>query len=131
MDRATRRRFDKELEAVLAELPPRVQQLLEEVPLHVEDYPPPEVLAEFGMTHRDELCGLHSGVPLNQRSIDQPWRLPDVVTIYREGILAAATGEDGRVSRRRLREEIRITILHELAHHFGMSEEELEELGYG
>ncbi len=131
MDKITRRRFDKELEYVLSQLPPRVHELLDEVPLHVEDYPPPEVLAEFGMTHRDELCGLHSGIPLSQRSVDQPWRLPDVITIYREGILAAATDEDGRVSRHRLREEIRITILHELAHHFGMTEDELDQLGYG
>jgi predicted Zn-dependent protease with MMP-like domain len=57
--------------------------------------------------------------------------LPDVVTIYREGILRAARGADGRVRRDRLLREIRTTVLHELAHHHGIDEEELRELGYG
>jgi predicted Zn-dependent protease with MMP-like domain len=54
-----------------------------------------------------------------------------VVTIYREGILAAAGGDWGRVRADRLQAEIRITILHELAHFHGLSEQELRELGYG
>jgi predicted Zn-dependent protease with MMP-like domain len=53
------------------------------------------------------------------------------VTVYREGILAMAADVDGRVTAERLREQIRITILHELAHFHGLSEEELEQLGYG
>ena len=54
-----------------------------------------------------------------------------MVTIYRMGILAAARDRHGRVRPRRLRKEIRITILHELAHFHGLTEEQLEELGYG
>jgi len=119
------------LERVLAELPPAVHRLLEQVPLHVEDYPPPEVLKEKGMDDPDELCGLFTGVALTERSVEDSGRLPDVVTIYRLGILAAARDEDGRVRAGRLREEIRITILHELAHFHGLDEEQLEELGYG
>ena len=57
--------------------------------------------------------------------------LPDVVTIYREGILSAAADRRGRISGDRLRQQIRITILHELAHHHGLTEEELRKLGYG
>jgi len=119
------------LERVLAELPPAVHRLLEQVPLHVEDYPPPAVLKEKGMDDPDELCGLFTGVALTERSVEDSGRLPDVVTIYRLGILAAARDEDGRVRAGRLREEIRITILHELAHFHGLDEEQLEELGYG
>lgn len=57
--------------------------------------------------------------------------LPDVITIYREGILRASADRRGRISNDRLREQIRITILHELGHHHGMTEDDLEELGYG
>ncbi len=131
MKASTRERFDRQLERVLAELPPTVHRLLDQVPLHVEDYPPREVLEEKGIDEPDELCGLFTGVALTERSVEDSGRLPDVVTIYRLGILAAARDEDGRVRNDRLREEIRITILHELAHFHGLDEEQLEELGYG
>jgi predicted Zn-dependent protease with MMP-like domain len=125
-----RERFDRQLQKVLDLLPPMVHDLIEQVPLHVEDYPSPQVMAELGVKYRDELCGLYTGIPLDRRSITQSGNLPDVVTIYREGILAAAADSSGRVSRKRLRGQIRITILHELAHHHGISEKDLEELGY-
>ncbi|HID75142.1 MAG TPA: metallopeptidase family protein [Planctomycetaceae bacterium] len=131
MDPRLRRRFDLVLEEVLRELPPLVHQLIEKVPLHVEDYPSPEVMARTGVRDRRQLCGLYTGIPITHKSVQHSGTLPDVVTIYREGILAAATGPDGRVRKRRLRQEIRTTILHELAHHHGMDEDELRRLGYG
>lgn len=130
MDPRTRRQFDRILEEVLRQMPPLVHELIEQVPLHVEDYPPPNVLWEHGVRYRDELCGRYTGIPIGQKSIQHSGTLPDVVTIYREGILAAAMGPYGRVSTKRLREQIRITILHELGHYHGLSEEELRELGY-
>jgi len=80
---------------------------------------------------RNQLCGLYTGIPLSDKSIQHSGVMPDVVTIFREGVLASARGYDGRVRRDRLREEIRITVLHELAHHHGIDEDELWELGYG
>jgi predicted Zn-dependent protease with MMP-like domain len=126
-----RRRFDDELEWVLERLPPMVHELIEKVPLHVEDHPSAEVMAKTGVRYRDQLCGLYTGIPLSQRSIQHSGTLPDVVTIYREGILEAARDARGRVRSDRLREQIRITVLHELAHHHGLDEDELRELGYG
>lgn len=130
MDAATRRKFDRQLEWVLRRLPPEVKELLEEVPLHVEDHPSPEVMREMGIEHRDELCGWYSGVPLGDRSATHPPPLPDMVFLYREGNLALATDDDGYVDIDALREEIRITILHELGHYHGMDEEELGDLGF-
>ena len=130
MNPRTRRHFDLLVDEVLAEMPPMVHELIEKVPLHVEDYPSPEVAKEMGLEYRDDLCGLHSGIPLTERSIQDSGQLPSVVTIYREGILAQAADDDGRVRKSRIREEIRITILHELAHHHGLDEDELRELGY-
>ena len=131
MNPQQRRRFDELLERVLAELPPTVHELIDKVPLHVEDYPSPRVMEETGVRHREELCGLYTGIPLTERSVTHSGTLPDVVTIYREGILAAASDMDGRVRTKRLLREIRITVLHELAHHHGLDEDELRELGYG
>ena len=68
---------------------------------------------------------------MTNKSIEHSGTLPDVVTVYREGILSAARDRRGRVSNERLRREIRITILHELAHYHGLDEDELRELGYG
>lgn len=131
MKQSLRDRFDRQVERVLAGMPPLVHQLLERIPLHVEDHPPRDVMEEKGLVDLDELCGLFTGVSIQERSVDGPAQLPDFVTIYRLGILAAASDDHGHVSSARLREEIRITILHELAHFHGLDEEELEELGYG
>lgn len=130
MNPATRERFDRLLEEVLAELPPAVHDLIDRVPLHVEDHPSDEVMKEMGIEYRDELCGLYTGRPLTDKSVDEPHPLPDFVTIYRQGIIAAARDQAGRLRPRRLRKEIRTTILHELAHHHGIDEDELRELGY-
>ena len=131
MNPETRNRFDNIFEEVLEELPPVVHELIEKVPLVVEDYPSRRVMEETGIHDRRELCGLYTGIPLTERSVWQSGTLPDVVTIYREGILSIAADRTGHVGTRRLREEIRITILHELAHHHGLDEDELRELGYG
>jgi predicted Zn-dependent protease with MMP-like domain len=126
----TRRRFDEQLERVLADMPPLVHELLEKIPLHVEDHPSEEMMDRMGIEYLDELCGLYTGIPITERSITHSGTLPDAVTIFREGILSAAADDAGRIRPGRLRREIRITILHELAHHHGLGEEELRALGY-
>ena len=130
MDQRTRDRFDRQLERVLAAMPPLVHKLLERIPLHVEDYPSREVMEEKGVSGPADLCGLFTGVALPEKSIEHSGMLPDVVTIYRLGIMEAARDEFGRVSAEALREEIRVTLLHELAHFHGLDEDELEQLGY-
>ena len=126
-----RDRFDRELEDVLSHMPPLIHQLIDEVPLVVEDHPSEETAKELGIRYRDDLCGLYTGIPLSDRSVMHSGVLSDVVTIYREGITRAASDELGYVHLEELREQIRITILHELGHHHGLDEDELHELGYG
>ena len=108
-----------------------VHDLLEKVPLHVEDHPSDEIMDDRGVEYLDELCGLYTGIPLNERSIQHSGTLPDVVTIYREGILTASADAAGHIRPEKLREEIRITILHELGHHHGLTEDDLDRLGFG
>ncbi len=126
-----REKFDRVLEKVLADLPAAVHQILDEVPLIVEDHPSAEIMREMEVTERDELCGLYDGIPLSEPE-HRPRRVtPDGILIFREGIMAAATDDAGRVNRQELREQIRITILHEVGHHHGLTEEDLDKLGYG
>ena len=137
MTRSERERFDRLFEEVLASLPEGGHALIEEVPLVLEDRPSRQLLRELGIEDDDEiLCGLHTGVPLTDRSVERP-DASDVVQIFREGVVDMAGGweedEDdegpfGGVER--IREEIRITILHELGHHFGLGEDDLDRLGY-
>ncbi len=126
-----RRRFDEQFEWVLEQMPPLVHELIERVPLHVEDYPSAEVMEQTGVRCIDSLCGLYTGIPIKDKSVWHSGVMPDVVTIYREGILSVAADRTGRIATERLREEIRITILHELAHHHGLNEDDLQKLGYG
>ena len=131
MDPQSRDNFDRHLEQVLAKLPPRIAALLDRVPLYVEDYPSAAMLKQLGMHDRRELCGLYTGIPRIERSIEGPPVPSDAIQIFREGILAQTRYLSGKMSGEPLREQIRITVLHELGHHFGMTEEELEEMGYG
>ena len=126
-----RRRFDEQLEIVLAELPESIHRLMEEVPLIVEDYPSADVLKEMEIDDPEELCGLYSGVPLTEPESRGFRHLPDHILIYRAGILNSAINDEGRITKTELRKQIRITILHEMGHHHGLNEEELRELGYG
>ena len=139
MDAAERERFDALVETEVAGLPYAIQLLLQETPLLVEDGPADSVLAEFGIPpeHADELCGLHSGVGLTERSVEDTPELPETITIYRQGIVALAGGWEPAAAEasapggvERIAMEIRITILHEVGHHFGLSEEDLDKLGF-
>jgi len=132
MDAKSREHFDLHLETVLANLPASIATLLDRVPMIVEDYPSDALVRQLGLHSRRQLCGLYTGIPLTNRSIQGPPVPSDAIQIFREGILSQTRYLDGgRVTNEGLREQIRITILHELGHHFGMTEEDLDELGYG
>lgn len=127
-------RFDALLERLLGALPDRVRAVLDEVPLHVMDEPDRLILKDLGIEPADledaveELCGLHTGFMLTERPIELDAVLPDEIHLFRRGIALMAGGwnaDDETVA-----EQIRITLLHEIGHHFGLEEEDLDELGY-
>lgn len=129
-----RERFDALLERELDALPGRVRGVLEEVPLHVMDEPDPRILHDLGVQPEDieaateELCGLHTGFMLTERPIELDAVLPDEIHLFRRGIALMAGGWD--TDDETLSEQIRITLLHEIGHHFGLEEDDLDELGY-
>ncbi len=123
--------FDEQLEVVLAELPQQVKDLMNDVPMVVEDYPSDQVMRKMRVRHRGQLCGLYTGIPLIHRSVEQ-WGVPsDVIHLFRQGILGQARRRDGDVDVAELQKQIRKTILHEYGHHHGLTERDLRELGYG
>ncbi|MBM4113371.1 MAG: metallopeptidase family protein [Phycisphaerae bacterium] len=139
IDDDERERFDELLEEELDRLPARLKRMLDETPLIVEDAPSRKLLRELGLDpDEDDLCGLHSGVALTERSVTDRPEIPDRIEIFRRGIIDEAGGwepwvdDDGTElgGEQSVRREIRITILHEIGHHYGLSEEDLERLGY-
>lgn len=115
----------KEVAQVLDRLPRRFREQLRNVEFVVEERPSAELLRSEGFDPRvDTLYGIYQGVPLPDRSSLDPPLIPDKITIFAEPLLEdfPDPGE--------LREEIRVTVLHEIAHYFGMDEDEVEDLGY-
>ena len=138
MNQRNREYFDKQVGWVLDRLPRKILRLLLEVPLHVDDQPSKQLLEDLKIDDPEALCGFYNGVPLNEVSVfgahvylsaGVPY--PNNITIFRRGIVAGARDERGKISRNSLRQQIRITILHELAHFHGMDEDEITEIGYG
>lgn len=133
VDDRRRERFDALLEGVLERLPPGVLRLLDEVPLIVLDEPTPDMLVDLGVPReewaeeRRSLCGLHSGVSLIDQSVEVSGELPGQIHLFRRGIVRAAGGWDDEA---KVEEEIRVTVLHEIGHHFGLEEDDLDRLGY-
>jgi predicted Zn-dependent protease with MMP-like domain len=106
--------FEQEVEEAVASLPDDLREAVSNVAILVEDEPP----------RGQPLLGLYQGIPLTRRGSGYAGVLPDKITIYR-GPLERLYGAD----RESLRRQIRRVVLHEIAHHFGISDERLEELG--
>ena len=106
--------FEEHVEEALASLPADLRRAMSNVEIVVEDENPED----------HDLFGLYFGIPLTERG-DYAGVLPDKIAIYRLP-LEGEFGGDPAV----LQEEIRITVLHEIAHHFGIDEDRLEELGW-
>ena len=105
--------FDQIVQEALDSLPAELRDRMSNVELVVEDEPPPG----------QPLLGLYQGVPLTRRGSGYSGALPDKITIYR-GPLERLYGHDPEL----LRAQIRHVVLHEVAHHFGISDERLIEL---
>ena len=130
MNDSERDRFDALLDQVFDALPPALRTLVQEVPVIVDDVPDSRTLEEMGEEDELGLLGLHSGTPFTERSVEASGELPPDIRLFREGIVDLAGGWDAPDADERVREQIRITLLHEIGHQFGLSEEDLERLGY-
>lgn len=130
MTDAERARFDALFDEAIASLPESLHALLEEAPVIVDDRPSKEMLAELGVPDDETLCGLHTGVALTERSVEHSGVPTDVIHLFREGIVETAGGWEQPDADEAVYEEIMITLLHEIGHHFGLDEDDLDKLGY-
>ena len=109
-----REAFGQLVEHALDSIPPELGRLMRNVAVLVED-----------MGASPNLLGLYTGVPLTQRTTNYAGFLPDRITIYRLPILERCNTEVDVI------EMVRVTVVHEVGHHFGLSDNRLRELGYG
>ena len=123
--RISRKDFEDAVERALERVPEIFHAQLKNMTIAVEDRPSRELLMEMDVPPDETLFGVFTGVPLPERSVTEPPLYPDVILIFREPLMAACH------SRAELEEEIAITVVHELAHYVGLSEDRLDELGYG
>lgn len=111
----TPERFEELVSDALDLIPPDLAQAIDNVVVLVEDRHPSE----------PDLLGLYQGIALTERDTTYAGALPDTITIYRESLLEMCDSEEDVV------EEVAITVIHELAHHFGIDDDRLHELGWG
>ncbi|WFG46674.1 hypothetical protein PaSha_10235 [Pseudonocardia alni] len=108
-------RFDELVGGALDLVPVELAAAMDNVVVLVEPRHPDE----------PDLLGLYEGVALTERTADYAGELPDRITVYRDAVLDFCEDEEQVV------DEVAITVVHEIAHHFGISEEKLHELGWG
>lgn len=134
MDPRIRRRFDDLLDREVSALPPHIHEVLDELPLIVDDEPGDDILSDLGYASgQADLCGLHEAVPITDRGVEDTGMLPGRLMLFRGPIvrLSGYRVVGGvEVNAGELRRQIHITLLHEIGHHFGLDEDDLEALGY-
>lgn len=109
--------FDRLVDEAVAQLPSGIGDFMDNVALFIEDDSPPD-----GPT----LLGVYDGIPLTERGASSlSFVPPDTITLFKNPLIDYAEDAD------HLREEILVTIVHEIAHHYGIEEERLHELGWG
>lgn len=118
-----RRKFEALVRQALEDLPEDIEKVMTNIDIVVEDQPTHKLATELG-TERENLLGLYQGIPLTERGESYFGVLPDRIALYQSNIERSAR------SRQELKQIVRRTVLHEIAHHFGIDDERLDELGW-
>jgi predicted Zn-dependent protease with MMP-like domain len=121
----SQKEFDKAVHRAFRRIPPEIRDQMENVMIAVRKRPSREMLDDLGMSRDNPPLGLYQGASLMERSVFAPPIYPDTIFVFQEPL------EEMCVTMEELEREIEITVVHEVAHFLGMSEERLTELGYG
>jgi predicted Zn-dependent protease with MMP-like domain len=116
--------FERLVAEALDDLPPFFQARMVNVEVLIQLWPTHSDLRRAGLPAGHMLLGLYSGIPLTERNQGYNLVPPDTITLF-QGTIERAAGDDPA----RVRIQVRRTVIHELAHHFGISDERLRELG--
>jgi predicted Zn-dependent protease with MMP-like domain len=117
-----RREFEQHVAEALASIPRRFRDAMQNIAIVVEDEPSRQLLAEMEIEPPDTLLGLYQGIPLTERSWAHGNTLPDRILIFQGPHERESDDEDDLVT------AIGETLIHEIGHYFGLSEEEIEEI---
>ncbi|GBD10537.1 hypothetical protein HRbin23_00181 [bacterium HR23] len=120
--RLSRRAFRRLVQEALAGLPATVLAYLDNVDILVQDWPTPQQLASVGAESPYDLLGLYEGIPRTERSFYN-LVLPDRITLFQRPIEAVCESAE------EVAQQVRVTILHELAHYYGWKDADMERLG--
>jgi predicted Zn-dependent protease with MMP-like domain len=123
--RLSEKNFDTIVKKAIRSIPEEIQQYLDNIVISVKKRPSNNMLQEMGLPPEEQLLGVYDGVSLMDRSVTSPPLFPDSIILFQEPL------EEMCETVEELEEEIEITVVHEVAHFVGISEERLEELGYG
>ena len=115
-----REKFVRLVEQVLDSLPERFRERIHNLAVLVEDRPPANVAPREG--RRGLVLGIFQGVPATQKSVFDFSQGPSRIVLYQKNIEAVCSNED------EIRQEVRLTVIHELGHYFGMTEAQLEDV---
>jgi predicted Zn-dependent protease with MMP-like domain len=118
----TRAEFEQLVAEAVTLIPSRFRREIKNLAVIVEPEPSPDVLEEMGIEPPDSLYGLYSGTPLTERGWSYGNQLPDRITLYQHPIEEDCEDED------EMRVVIGETLIHEIGHYFGLSEQEIEEI---
>lgn len=124
MVRLSRTEFEKLVARSVERLPPTFLARLQNVEVVIESHPSQDELEQAGIEPGGTLLGLYQGIPQTERGSWYGSVLPDRIVIYQRPIEALAG------TLREIRRQVRITLMHEIGHHFGLDENELSEAGY-
>ncbi len=116
--------FAKLVAEALEDIPEPLRPFMSELIVDVEPVPDEHIIDSMGLDSRRNLLGLYRGTPLTERSVEQGMSLPDHITIYQRNIERMCR------NRRQVVRQIRKTVFHEVGHHFGLTEEDLAQLGF-
>jgi predicted Zn-dependent protease with MMP-like domain len=116
--------FDRIVKRALRRVPAEIRQHLKNIVISVRKRPSMKMLREMDIPSGEDIFGIFEGVPLIERSVTSPPLFPDTILLFQEPLEAACETDE------EIEEEIEITVVHEVAHFLGMSEERLAELGY-
>ena len=116
--------FERLVVEAFGQIPEELKTYLDNVDVVVDDMPSREQLAGHQMEEGEILLGLYEGVPLPDRG-EYGMVLPDKITLFQDSIESVCSDRDEIV------EQIRLTVVHEVAHHFGIDDDRLHELGVG
>ena len=118
----TRTQFERLVREALMDIPDEIKVRLENVDVVVEDWPTPDQLAGAGIDEDHYLMGLYEGIPLPDR-YNYDMVLPDKITLFQDSIEELCSTEEEIIK------EVRMTVVHEVAHHFGIDDDRLHEMG--